>query len=123
MYLIPTEVVRPHINPYFIKDYAGWHLLGFMPCSDNSESVTKYFSVDTPHGRVVPVYFLDHGYGDANQPVLFFHGNDDGHTGLPFASIDEAREWIKNCPYAEFDQLFTAAGKHLSDIPKLLFFN
>ena len=109
MFLIPVEIVKPHVHPFFSKNDSYWNLLGYMPSNSDPEASSHYYSVETEYGRVVPVYFLAKGYGDASQPLLFFRGCDDGHTGIPVASLDEALEWIKNCPYAEFDSLFRAS--------------
>ncbi len=120
MYLIPTELVAPHINPFFLRERQGWKLLGFMSCTYSNGSLTKYYSVATTHGRVVPVYWLSEGYG-GSKPVLFFMGCDDGHTGIHFTTEEEAMQWLSKSPYGGFDSLFRASCD--GDIPPLEFFN
>jgi hypothetical protein len=121
MYLISIDDVNPHINSFYLTYRVGAKLLGFMPCASNTErSSSAYYSVSTPNGRVVPVFYVpdmlfdSESNGSSPGPALFFHGCDDGHTGYKFKSEDDAMTWLRNCPYADFESMFSDAcmGKY-----------
>lgn len=127
MYLLPIEMVKPHINEYYLTFRDGSELLGFMACSTPAQPWASYYSVDTPKGRVVPVFYVPDMVFDSEGeeaqpgPALFFQGCDDGHTGLKFASKDDALKWVEDCPYHDFELMFRDAAA--GTIPKLYYHN
>lgn len=116
MFLIPTEIVLPHISPYYTTYRQGSELLGFYPCTRVGEQGITYYSEETPMGGVVPVFYVPDMVFDSQENdytprhALFFMGCDDGHTGLIFDSKQAALSWLAECPYMDFALLF----KHLT---------
>lgn len=114
MFLLPIDTVKPHINDYYLEYCKGSELLGFIPCSSANEGHSRYFSVETECGRVVPVFyvpdmlFISEPKDATPGPALYFMGCDDGSTGMKFESKEAALQWIKDCPYAEFEEFFLA---------------
>ena len=114
MYLLTPEQVAPHINNYYTTYTEGSILLGYMQCSANNgdyQVSIKYYSVETPIGLVVPVFYVPDMHFDSEDdtvepgPALFFMGSDDGHMGLRFSTKIQALMWIEECTYVDFAQL------------------
>lgn len=115
MYLLPLEAV-PGLDTYYTNFRQGSSFLGFMPCSNPpTNSLAKYYSVEAPNGRVVPVFFVPDMVFDSDpapytpSPALFFKGGDDGHTGVHVESEKDAQRWINDCKYVDFNQLLEDA--------------
>jgi hypothetical protein len=128
MYLLPVDVVSPHINHYYLSFRVGSTLLGFMSCPSMNDSVNiDYFSVDSKHGRVVPVFLVPNMKFDSDDSdeapgwALYFMGCDDGSTGLKFKTRIDAMLWIDNAKYGGFADLMAASWEQSG--PKLYFHN
>lgn len=116
MILIPPQALEGNIDEFYTEFRSTSELLGYFPCSNTEDIWCAYYTVLSKDKmqRVVPVFYepnLDFDTGDAGSgPALYFMGCDDGHLGLRFDNREEAIEWIKTCPYVDYDHLYRDYG-------------
>jgi hypothetical protein len=116
MFLIPPAALEGKINTYYTTWRRDSVLLGYFPCENTEEIWCKYYSVGTldEKHRVVPVFYVPDMVFDGEPEyavpghALFFLGCDDGHLGLKFEEKHKALQWIDDCPYVDFNQLYIA---------------
>lgn len=119
MFLIPEQALVNNLNPFYQQFISGSQLLGYFPCQNTDELWSQYYSCLTLDGkhRVVPVFYAPKMSLGAQNDVsaLFFRGCDDGSLALRMQNIQEALNWIDNCPYVDFESLFRAHAEGKTD--------
>jgi hypothetical protein len=123
MILIPPEALKDNINSFYTRFRHNSELLGYFPCSNMEDIWCSYYTVLTEDKlqRVAPVFYIpdmvfdSEPIGATPSPALFFLGCDDGPLGMKFVSKEEALEWIKLCPYVDFNQLYIAYSERKID--------
>jgi hypothetical protein len=117
MFLIPPDALKDNINDYYTT-YGNdrGQLIGYFPCSNTEDIWCSYYTVLSKDKlqRFAPVFYVSDMLFDSEPndavpgPALFFMGCDDGHMGMKFVSKEEALDWIKWCPYVDFNVLYQA---------------